>query len=221
MARRQPFSNSRVVIAEGEEDAAFVRALLAAYSNLPPFDVSPTIDVGQVGGSSGFETAIMAADAFAGFSGVSDVVIVADNDDPAISFNSILQQLQRAKISGNLSRNWGEPTAPMVKAPGDPSVSVWLWPGQGRHGCLETLLWQAVKSRYRRIAACVDQAIKCANIGTWPVSKLDKARVRIFIALTLRESPAMSLARLWSQFPNLIPVKSSQFREFLQFIRTI
>lgn len=139
---RDAFNNTRVIISEGEEDAAVARALIKSHANtLPAFDVSPAVDLGNVGGNTGFTAAIMKADALSGFSAVTDVAIVADADDNASNaFNSIVQQIQEAKAAGNLSRDWAIPTTPGVKAAGDPSVSVWLWPDQDkRPGCLETL----------------------------------------------------------------------------------
>jgi len=190
MAGREAFSNTRIVIAEGEEDAAITRAMLHTHrGSLPTFDVSPVIDIGNVGGNTGFRDAVMKADALAGFTEVTDVANVADNDDePARAFDSIVRQIRAAKNAGNLSRDWAIPTAPCVKAAGDPSVSVWLWPNQGQPGCLETLLWQAVRSetKHRNVVACVDQAITCAGIARWPLSKLDKPRIRCFIALYRR-----------------------------------
>jgi hypothetical protein len=51
--------------------------------------VSPVKDVGPVAGNSGFEKAIIGAEAVRGFENIADVVIVADNDDvPAESFKS-------------------------------------------------------------------------------------------------------------------------------------
>jgi hypothetical protein len=198
MPERTVFVNARVVISEGEEDAAFTRAMLQSHSNnLPAFDVSPVIDISRTGGSSGFEAAVMRADGIAGFTGVNDVVIIGDNDDdPAMAFESIVRQLQKAQADGNLTRDWAMPTVPYAKAAGDPSVSIWLWPSPGKPGCLETLLWRAVQAdnRYRAITACVEQAIQCARIGEWPLSKLDKARVRCFIALALRQSPEVSVS---------------------------
>jgi hypothetical protein len=225
MPERTIFANARVIISEGEEDAAFARAMLQSHSDaLPLFDVSPVIDIGKTGGSSGFGAAVMRADGLVGFHGVGDVVIIGDNDDdPAKAFDAIVRQVRKAQEEGNLSRKWAIPTVPFAKTAGDPSVSIWLWPSQGQPGCLETLLWQALQAdnRHRTIIPCIDQAIQCAGIGGWPLSKLDKARVRCFIALALRQSPAVSVSRLWSHYPDLIRIRSAQFTPFLQFLRTI
>jgi hypothetical protein len=223
MPRRAEYTNSRVILAEGEEDAAFVRALLAAYSDIRPFDVSPTVDVGEVGGSSGFYRSVVRCDGLTGFEGVTDVVIIGDNDDPRTSFAGICAQIERARNEGNLTRNWGTATAPGVKAEGDPSVSIWMWPSSelAVEGCLESLLWRAVRGRYKKEAACVDAATRCTNSDQWPISKLDKTRVRCFLSLYLRDNAAVTLSVLWRYFPHVIAVRSQVFRPFLQFIRAI
>src|SRR5258708_39975878 len=107
MPKRREYTNSRVILVEGEEDAAFVRALLASYSDIRPFDVSPTVDVGEVGGSSGFYRSVIRSDGLTGFEAVTDVVIISDNDDPQTSFAGICAQIERARNEGNLTRNWG------------------------------------------------------------------------------------------------------------------
>src|SRR5579862_3478556 len=114
MPERNSFSKTRVIIAEGEEDAAFSRAMLASHADtLPEFDVSPAIDIGGVGGNTGFKPAVMRADALAGFSQVRDVVIIGDNDDdPNRAFGAIARQIREAKESGDLSSDWAIPTAP-------------------------------------------------------------------------------------------------------------
>lgn len=182
MPRRVSFSKTRVILTEGEEDATVVRALLSAHKDLPNFDISPTIDVGGVGGNSGFYNAVVTSDAMPTFQPVTDVVLIADNDEPSASFGAICAQIERARGEGNLTRNWARPTTPGVKAVGDPSVSVWMWPASNAQpGCLETLLWRIVEPIHPDQAKCVKDACKCAGASRWSVSKLDKARIRCFL----------------------------------------
>jgi hypothetical protein len=121
-----------------------------------------------------------------GFKAVRDVVIISDNDDPTMSFADICAQIERARAEGNLTRNWGAPAVPGVKAIGEPSVSVWMWPASelAEAGCLETLLWRYIKNNHTDYAACVEDACRCTKINNlWPKSKLDKAKVRCFLSL--------------------------------------
>jgi Protein of unknown function (DUF3226) len=224
MPKRDSFEHCRAILSEGEEDAAVARAMLASHADsLPSFDVSPVVDIGGAGGHSGFEHAIAKADILSGFPAVTDVVLIADNDDdPAVSFNRVIAQIQAAQAAG-LSRNWAIPAAPGVKAVGDVSVSIWLWPSHSQIVCLETLLWQLVRSeaKYKSVVSCVDQATQCAGINGWPLSKLDKARIRCFIALQHRPAPAVSLSKVWAYYPDLIRIRSAAFTPFLPFLRSI
>jgi hypothetical protein len=220
--RRLSFSKSRVILAEGEEDATVVRVLLSAYPELTNFDVSPNIDVGGVGGNSGFYKAVVTSDAMPTFEPVTHVVLIADNDDPAASFGAICAQIERARSEGNLTRNWGRPATPGVSAAGDPSVSVWMWPASNAQpGCLETLLWRIVERKYPNVAKCVRDACTCADVDRWSAGKLDKARIRCFVALAVERNPAISLSLLRRDAPDIIPIKSRVLRPFLQFLRSI
>lgn len=221
MTKRGEFTKSRFILTEGFEDAAFLRALIAAR-NTPEFDVSPTIDVGSKPGNSGFEDAVIACEPLTGFSAVNEIVIVADNDDdPARLFASITGQIEKARREGNLKRNWGAAIRPAEKAAGDPSVSIWMWPTADQQGCLETLLWQVIEAKYPEDAACVQDACDCSEASAWPVSKLDKARVRCFISIHCRQNPALSLGLLWRDQPALIPLSRQEFNPISRFLAAI
>jgi Protein of unknown function (DUF3226) len=220
--RRLEFVNSRLILCEGYEDAAFANALLKGRKNLPAFDVSPNVDLAGVGGDSGFGDAVIACEAIVGFDRVNEIAILADNDEkPAASFTKLRKQIEKARREKNLSRNWGKATRPAEKALGDPAVSIWMWPSADQPGCLETLLWQAIETRYPREAACVQDVVRCSGIETWSASKLDKARVHCFIAVICKRSPSITLGFLWRYFPNIIPVTDRVFTPFANFLSAI
>jgi Protein of unknown function (DUF3226) len=221
-APKQPeFKQSRFILTEGTEDAAFIRAFVAARG-LTGFDVRPNVDLGGIGGNSGFKNALIACEPITGFTGVSEVLILADNDDdPEKSVREICEQIIEAKREGKIKRNWGQPTNSLTKAGGDPAVSMWMWPNHGRPGCLETILWQALETIYGDVAACVQAACVCAATDGWPISKLDKARVRCFMSLVCRKNPAISLSLLWRDFPDLIPLADAAFDPIETFLHAI
>lgn len=220
MPTRTQFTNKQFVLCEGEEDAAFTRALIAGRDIAQLFDVSPNIDLGQIGGNSGFEQSFLATEPLVGFPDVKNVVVVADNDDdPAASFLGVINQLEGLRSSRDIKRNWGRATQAGVKFPGDPSVSVWMWPAPGEVGCLETLLWQVIVRKHPVGAACAEAACKCSGAEQWPLSKYHKARVRCFISLVYKKNPAISLSLLWRDFKDLIPVASEEFTPFSDFLR--
>jgi hypothetical protein len=98
-----------------------------------------------------------------------------------------------------------------------------MWPsGDDNAGCLETVLWQIIKPRYPEKAKCVEEALRCAGVNRhWSKSKLDKARVRCFIAVEIERNPAVALSLLWRDFPDIIPIRSRPLRRFVQFLRSI
>jgi hypothetical protein len=100
--RQEPITQPRFILAEGFEDAAFIRALIQARSNIPAFDVSPVNDIGEKQGNSGFEDAIIKLEPFTGFIPyVQHVVVISDNDDdPAGSFKNVCDQIEKARTFG-------------------------------------------------------------------------------------------------------------------------
>src|SRR6266436_2613106 len=224
MAALNEFSKSRLIIGEGYEDAIFVEQLIRTPARrLPDFDIQANEDLGGVGGNTGFYWAVMAADAKRNFSSVSDVVIIADNDDSAGNrgmFVNICDQIKRAKDGGHLNRDWAIPQRPESRELGDPSVSIWMLPADKRPGCLETLLWEAITNQrgHAKDVACVETACSCSGADAWPASKFDKARVRCFLSLVCRANPSVSFNNLWRDFPNLIPMNQRAFTPLAAFL---
>jgi hypothetical protein len=224
MPKREGFKKPKFILCEGYEDASFTRALIKKVS-LPPFDVSPNIDMPLAsGGGAGFGAAIMACEPLEGFAEVENVVILSDNDDdPESSFAAVRKQIEAARRAGDISRNWGAPTQVATKAAGDPSVSIWMWPAPGQPGCLETLLWQGLQtqSKYATEIACVEAACACAGADQWSISKLDKARLRCFLALVYKRNPAIGLGNLFQDSKQPIPLANRVFKPFADFLRAI
>jgi len=223
MSRRHSsgFKHSRFILTEGPEDAALLRELIQ-FHNLGDFDVSPNEDVGSVAGNSGFGKAIVGCEPLTGFNAVEDVVIFGDNDDaPVDSFANICGQIENARELGNIGRNWGVAIQPAIKAPGDPSVSIWLWPRAAQQGCLETVLWSAIQTAHPAEAACAQAAVNCSNASAWPISKRDKSLVRCFLSITCRANPGISLGNLWRDADDLIPLSDPAFEPICEFLRAI
>jgi hypothetical protein len=219
------FTETRIIIGEGYEDAIFASQIIRTPARLlPHFDVWANEDLGKIGGNSGFRKSAAAADIKRNFPLVTDVVILADNDeDPQASFASVCSQIRNAKQNGQLKRNWAIPTAPATKQAGDPSVSVWMFPAPGQAGCLETLLWTAIQNQRGNTAnvACVEAALRCTGANQWPKSKQDKARVRAFLSLVCRDNPSATFNNLWRDFPDLIPMNQAAFTPVADFLRAI
>jgi hypothetical protein len=173
-------------------------------------------------GKEGFEAAFIGSDAIRSFENIVDVIVVADNDShPLKSFNAVRAQLLKAKDEGNLKHNWAIPDHSGVRALGQPSVSIWMWPAPGDNGCLETVLWDLIQAKYPDEAACVEAAMKCSGANAWSIGKLDKAKVRCFISVACKRNPAITLGNIWRDLPAIFPLTSSVFNQFSRFLAAI
>jgi hypothetical protein len=162
----------------------------------------------------------MAADIRSSLPDAADIVILADNDDaPGASFDNICNQIRTAPKT----RGWAVPTAPATKERGNPSVSIWMFPSAGQPGCLETLLWEAIRNQrgHQANVACVEAACRCSGADKWTQSRLDKAKVRNFLSLVCENNPSVSFNNLWRDFPHLIPVMQTAFNSVADFLRSI
>lgn len=219
--KREEFSKSRFILTEGFEDCAFARAIVK-YRNprLPEMDIDPVDNVGEERGKDGFEEAIISASGKRGFTEVTSVLLLSDNDQkPQESFDKICDQIRRANTQ--ISRQWPIPDEPGIIAHGNPSVSIWMWPEPGTCGCMETLLWRVIKAKYSAKADCIERACACMEADKWPVQKIDKAKVRAFLALYNKRSPLVRFDVLWRDFSSIIPIDRKEFNNFVTFLRSI
>lgn len=216
---KEEFSFSKVILVEGVEDAAFLRKL-AKYKGLN-FDIRVNEDIGGIAGIAGFRKSFGACEVIRGFTNVSDVILVGDNDNDAIkSFNEIKAQLDDAKKSDELDRKWATPQQVAIKEEGDPNVAIWMWPDEKQVGCLETLLWNVIKSEYPNHSNCIEKAYKCVGVERDNLNYRYKGFVRCFL-LFVEKKPIVSLAKMWADYPNLIPIDHEEFDPICKFLESI
>jgi hypothetical protein len=219
--KRPRFERSHFALCEGVDDANVIRELTKS-AGIKAFDVSPVNDLGNTNGNSGFEASIIGSSALPGFDGITDVVVVSDNDDdPAASFSQIAAQLARAAYDTGNTANWSLPTAPGPNNTGTVRFSIWMWPDAGQAGCLETLLWQIVQSEYPDVASCVDAALACSGADQWSTSKRDKARIRCFIGISNQKNPGLPLGLVWRDQPDLFPITHNAFDPVREFLKAL
>ncbi|HVS25785.1 MAG TPA: DUF3226 domain-containing protein [Burkholderiales bacterium] len=213
----QPFQSHRLVLCEGIEDAAFLREL-CNKRNLGSFDIRPVEDIGGIKGVTGFQSALCVAVQDREFKRVTRLILIADSDEPhQNTFAKICAQITRANQDTNVNGIFAVPQNPYELTGGHPRISILLFPAPNSKGALDTLLWSALKAipAHGRVVDAAEQAVQHARISSgnskWPQSKLDKALVRIAIALLNKDNPAVSISRLWRDNPNLIPVTHRVF----------
>jgi len=216
---RFQFSQSRAIFTEGVEDAAFLRALCREYDL--KFDVRANIDSAGTPGITGFKRAIRASETVDGFFQVAHVVLIADNDQNATAnFQVVASQIGTLEGPDPMERSWGVPTRVGVRADGDPSVSIWMWPKAGKVGCLETLIWEVLKAEHPKWSKCAETAYKCTKINRQQITHRDKALVRTFLAIACRK-PLISTTQVWKDCPGLIPLRHNAFKPVSDFLRSI
>ena len=217
--KRPAFTHSCAIFTEGTEDAAFLRALTNARGL--QFDIRANVNLGGTPGKTGFKTAIEASEPITGFDRVSDVVLIADNDENATqSFNEIINQIDEAQICDSLDRPWAIPNQPERRTTGDPSVSIWMWPTARRRGCLETLFWRVLRDVHPDWAQCAIDALACTGIERPNISVRDKALVRSFISIACRRS-IISVTQIWDSAPELIPLDHKEFNPVVRFLASL
>jgi|SRR5579862_665045 len=223
MAPLDAFTQKRLIIAEGWEDAVVARELITKRVRTD-FDIQTTEDLGGAPGYTGFYDAILGANGKHGFDVYQHVVILADNDHHGHTnkrFTEIRDSIEKLRAEGLLKRSWGKPINPCIPANGDPTVTIWMWPKSGENGYLETLLWSIVCAQRGNAAKidCVEKFIKCASATSW--SQVDKARVRAFLSIGNKNKPDIRYDKLWRQYPDLIPLDHRLFKPLADFLKTL
>lgn len=221
--KRKPFNGHNLLLCEGIEDEAFLRALIADR-NLGAFDVRPVINLCGIGGKDAFFKALVNAATITGFKNIKKIGIIADADDHYNdSFKMICRQINNSNTDPNVNGRFQVPTDSYLLSGGYPRIMIILFPARKRRGALETLLWDAIRNTqmYAANLNCVGRAVDCANIQGWPRAKLDKSRVRMSLALSFKKSPTVNISRIWAQYPEAIPIDSEEFDEIANVISSI
>lgn len=212
-----PFATDRLILCEGIEDAAFLRALIL-HRALGPFDVRTVEDVCGASGIGAFGRALCACVIQTGFTRVRSLALVADSDEHhGKAFSGLCAQIQRANTNPNVNGLFGIPPNASVASGGHPRITIILNPGVSANGCLEGLLLRAAEGniQYQTALNCINEMMRCAGISQggsrWHYSKLEKVRLRTLMAVTNKKNPGLGLGRVWKQYPQFISLANSAF----------
>lgn len=170
-----------LLLVEGADDLHFFDALLQHLS-------ITEVQVIPCGGKDEIPAIISLLPKLPNFAAVERLGIVRDADtNPVGAFASVQGGLTRANIPS--------PSAParVTTADGNLSTSVFIMPGEGREGELETLLCQSFADPV--INRCIDQFLDCAprNDDT-PVQHSDKAKANAFLSWKPRPEVHVGIA---------------------------
>lgn len=221
MSNRLKLTSKYVAIVEGDSDCNFLRALLL-QRGLQHFQVvAPSEVADNLGGASAFARVLSYLPMLDGFDDVEGILLVSDNDDsPDASFGNVIGAIKNAEEFGEPPRTHPVPANAQEKAAGKPAIVVYMIPGPGLSGNLETLCLSAAKQAHAPLVTCVDELATCAELGDWSVTQQAKAQVRAFVAIAHQARPDISLTKVWSDAPHLFPMHSNAFNDLAAFLQT-
>ncbi len=201
-----------VVVCEGLADAGFISALLV-HKKISGCEVGCPSQ--KIGGGQGKDRIVKYLEALAvDPKGLRGVLVVVDTDSSA---SKIFKQMVRAFESV-------DPLLPIPKKPFTvegtiPRSAVFLMPGKGKKGTLEHLLLEAIFMKSPKLKKCLDKFEQCTGrVKSWPTNKKAKARATMLTAAHCKDNPASSLAWIWAEKGNPVPIASSCFDSLSTFL---
>jgi hypothetical protein len=207
------------IVAEGIGDARFIDKLLQ-HKNVTNCSVGcPTQQSAQGMGKNAFPkylAAVQTARTRGKSVPMRGLVIVADaNGNADESFNEVVAALQDAKFPA-------PPSAFNISVNGGGfKTAVYLVPRQGETGTLEHLLLRAVFGKTAKLKKCLDEFSTCSGgLKSTKPNIQAKMRMSALAATFCAENPWCSLANMWSDPNNPVPIDSSEFDALYNFIRT-
>ena len=210
-------TSPRVILCEGAGDRAFLRHLIEERE-LPSFYITYPAegDHTQPGGRDGYTAKLKALRLMRGFDDVTDLIVIADNDDsPQRSFETVCELIEAAP-------GYTAPNAAEVPVGRNPRLTILMLPGDGLAGQLETLCLEACLDNWPELANCLNAFIQCnPSLATWDRGKQEKMKMRTLISSICSTDPNTSLTHAWSRTEQIIPLQHSCFDGIVNFLRSI
>jgi len=206
-------SGDRLIVGEGDSDAAFLKFLCEARG-INGFDIH------GVSGNTSFGNFLKAAQSLAGTK-LRSVLLVADNDEtPDDNFKI---------VKGQIPTGWPHPNNPLEKArivkggkPESPYIVIVMLPfpkiGASSHGCLESMLLQAAEPNLPAQKDCLDTYCICTGSDKWNITARDKMRLRCLMSASFGEDPNAGIQYSLKPERNLIPLKHPYFNELADLL---
>lgn len=210
--RPAPFKpeNQFVIVCEGFQDGGFFCALL---EHLKITNCDVTFPKKKRDGANGKEGIPEMVRLLSEVETINGIAIMRDADeDDADSF----KEAQSA-----FTGKFVAPKSPFVADRGKhKTTAVFLIPGKGQLGALETLLLKAVFSSHPEFATCMKSLETCHKITEdWSEKKKAKMRMQCVIASFCKNDPGCSLGFIWKKGKdNPIDLASDAFQELGNFL---
>ena len=104
---------------------------------------------------------------------------------------------------------------------GNRSTGIFMVPGAGKDGALETLLVRAILQEHEGLDECLRQldACRATDCDGWDEVKRAKMQFQTAVAVKCRDDPSAGAAHIWSKTHNPVPAASPVFDELATFLR--
>jgi hypothetical protein len=203
------------IVTEGMGDARFVDKLLI-FKGITNCSIGCPSTASAMGmGKDAFPkyfSAIQAAMTRAESVPLRGLLVIADaNGNADQSFDAIVTALQTATFP--------VPNHPFTISGNEFKVAVYLVPGEGETGTLEHLLLKAVFQKTPGLEKCLEDFSRCTGglRSTKPNTEA-KMRMSALAAAFCSGKPWCSLANMWSDNDNPVPIDSSHFDHLANFV---
>ena len=196
----QRITASSLLLVEGEEEARFWDALLAARGR----SGIKTLALPGKYGLAGNLAAVMLTPGFDRIRWLG--IAQGADDDPRAAFDRIRDALTRANL----------PVPPQAWVPTStvPAVVAFVLPDGANPGDLETLVWQSVAGS--PAAACVDAYLACLALPGGPGAPRQEWKARVHAYLASRPRPDLRLGEAAQR--SELPLDSAAFDRFVSLI---
>lgn len=192
---------SRLLLGEGRDDVALLRAMLLDLGR-------NDVQVESFDGKDRLASVLYNLPKAPGFADLEAIGITRDADrDAAVAFQSILGALQRSNLP--------KPEKLSEAAEGPPQVSIFLFPGEDRPGELEHLCLDSLA--HDPASACVAAFADCLDRLDAPPRS--PAKTRFYAWLSTRRRPDWRLAE--AVRAGEINLKSAAFQSLRQFLEAL
>ena len=178
----------KLLLVEGKDEENFFKALFEKKN-------IKAIQIIKCGGKDQFKDKIKAITKLPNFDEAESLAVMQDADRSAdAAFESVCSILKK---NGLPFPKKPETFSPGPAKAGFPKAGVFIVPGGGKSGSLETLLLSTVEPK--SLLECVDSFMDCAkkaseSNGYKPPKNMDKARCRAFLSSMERDTPSLGVA---------------------------
>ena len=205
------------IVTEGMGDAKFIDRLLELRDISTCGVGCPSAETAKSGGKNAFADyfrAIQLARTRIDSVELGGLLVMGDSDDnPAKAYSDIVSALSDAKLPTPEKEFTTKVHADGFK------VAIYLIPTQGETGNLEKLLLKALFAARPELEDCIEKFSECSGgLRSANENTLSKMRMSALAAAFCEDNPWCSVANMWSDPKNPVPIDSKEFAGIGDFI---